>query len=107
MIDIATRNKETANLSYGNALYVKNCSFCHGMDRKGSGHEFPDLSTIESRRSAAEISTLIRTGSGKMPSFQYLSDSDRNVLTAFLLNKEKKVAPSDMRRRQRRSANER
>ncbi|HTI12817.1 MAG TPA: PQQ-binding-like beta-propeller repeat protein, partial [Puia sp.] len=90
MVDMETRTKELANLSYGNGIYVKNCSFCHGMDRKGNGHEFPDLTGIGSRRSAAEISTLIRTGSGKMPSFQSLSDSDRMVLTAFLLNKEKK-----------------
>jgi len=53
----------------------------HGQ--KGQRHEFPDLSTIESRRSAAEISTLIRTGSGKMPSFQYLSDSDRMFSPLF------------------------
>jgi quinoprotein glucose dehydrogenase len=88
MIDLATLTRQMASLSHGNAVYLRNCSFCHGMDRKGSGNQFPDLSTIGSKRSAAEIHTILKTGSGRMPSFSFLSDSDRNALVSFLLNTE-------------------
>jgi quinoprotein glucose dehydrogenase len=94
MIDMATLTKEMASLSHGNAVYAKNCSFCHGMDRKGSGNQFPNLLNIGSRHSATEINTLIKTGSGRMPSFSFLSDDDRNVIVGFLLNTENKNKPA-------------
>jgi len=90
MIDMDIRDKEMAALSYGNVLYLKNCSFCHGMDRKGSGTQFPSLLDIGKKRSATEITALIRTGSGRMPSFQFLSDQERTSIASFLLNTEKK-----------------
>jgi quinoprotein glucose dehydrogenase len=88
MVDRAARDKALAALSPGNALYIKTCSFCHGMDRKGSGHEFPELLNIGQRRNAAGIAGIIKTGSGRMPSFSWLTDTDRSLITAFLLGKE-------------------
>jgi quinoprotein glucose dehydrogenase len=93
MIDMETRNKEIASLSYGNGLYIKNCAACHGMDRKGSGDVFPNLLTIAGKRSEEEISNLIKSGSGRMPSFQQLPEPDRKLIALFLLNKEPKAAP--------------
>lgn len=90
MIDNETRNKEIASLSVGNGLYIKNCASCHSADRKGSGDVFPGLLAIGSKRSADEINTVIKSGSGRMPSFQYLSEQDRKTIVAFLLNKETK-----------------
>ncbi|MDR3713834.1 MAG: PQQ-binding-like beta-propeller repeat protein [Puia sp.] len=90
MVDVTVLNKELASFSHGNLVYAKNCSFCHGMDRKGSGSQFPNLLNIGARRSATEINAIVKTGAGRMPSFAYLSDDDRNALVGFLLNTEDK-----------------
>jgi quinoprotein glucose dehydrogenase len=85
MITMAGWNKELASLSRGNALYVTNCSACHGMDRKGSASLYPDLTRVGLRRTEEDIAELIRTGNGKMPSFPQLSEEDRKAIGGFLL----------------------
>lgn len=92
MTDQKSLDKEMASLSHGNALYIKNCAGCHGADRKGSGSTFPNLLGIADRRSFEQISTIIKTGSGRMPSFQNLTEEDRNIIAGFLLNKEARPA---------------
>lgn len=88
MESMEDRNKEIAALSPGNALYVKNCAVCHGADRKGSGTVFPSLLAIGKKRKPEEIKSIIKTGVGRMPSFQHLSEQERSTITDFLLNKE-------------------
>ncbi|MEO8406268.1 MAG: c-type cytochrome, partial [Chitinophagaceae bacterium] len=92
MIDMETRNREIASLSAGNGLYVKNCAACHGMDRKGSGDVFPGLLNISKKRSENDIINLMRSGSGRMPSFQQIPDPDKKLIADFLLNKEQKFS---------------
>lgn len=86
MVDTANRNKEFTSLSYGNKLYAINCSACHGRDRKGSGTQFPSLVDIGKRHTIDEIHSILKTGRGRMPSFQSLSDRDRTAITSFLIN---------------------
>jgi quinoprotein glucose dehydrogenase len=87
MTDTATRSREFTSLSTGNILYLMNCAACHGQDRKGSGSDFPALINIEKKRTATELQTILKTGSGRMPSFQRLSDEDRSAIVNYLLNK--------------------
>ena len=54
------------------SLYKNNCASCHGDDRKGTPPTFPSLVDIASRRSHAEIATIIREGAGRMPGFDHL-----------------------------------
>lgn len=91
LVDVATRNKELASLSRGNALYAANCAACHGMDRKGSGGVIPELLSIGKKRSAEEIKTILKSGSGRMPSFQHLPEDQRTSIVNYLLNKESKA----------------
>jgi quinoprotein glucose dehydrogenase len=86
MIDTATRNKEIATVSRGNALYLVNCSACHGQDRRGSGTELPSLVDIGKKRDVEDIKSIIKTGSGRMPSFQHISEKDRTEIASYLLN---------------------
>ena len=86
MIDTAIRNKEFASMSAGNALYVMNCAACHGEDRKGNGTQFPNLIDIGKKRSVAEIQSVLKTGSGRMPSFQRLADDERTAIVNYLMN---------------------
>ncbi len=86
MIDTATLNKEVVSVSKGNAIYIQNCAVCHGQDRKGSGIQFPSLVNIGTRLSSAEINSVIKSGNGRMPAFQQISDEDRAAIVDFLLN---------------------
>jgi quinoprotein glucose dehydrogenase len=79
---------QKAPVTPGNALYLTNCSSCHGKDRKGSGPELPSLINVEKRRTITDIRNLLKTGSGRMPSFQHLSLKDRNLITSFITNTE-------------------
>jgi quinoprotein glucose dehydrogenase len=92
MADAAALEKETASLSHGNGLYIKNCAGCHGADRKGSGNIFPSLVKIGSRRSFDQLNSIIKTGSGRMPSFAHLAEADRKSIIDYLLDKEIKPA---------------
>ncbi len=85
MITLAAWKKELASLSKGHALYVTNCSACHGADRKGSPGQYPDLRQVRNRQSAEAIAALIQSGNGKMPAFPQLSASDRKAIAGFLL----------------------
>lgn len=86
MIDSSSRNQKFASLSYGNTLYAKNCASCHGLDRKGSGTEFPNITNIGERFQKEQVAEILKLGVGRMPSFQYLSPKERAGIVEFLFN---------------------
>ncbi|MGK2864000.1 MAG: c-type cytochrome, partial [Chitinophagaceae bacterium] len=98
LIDTAALNKDLASASQGNILYTLNCAACHGPDRKGSGTDFPNLTDIGMKRTPEEIQSLLKTGSGRMPSFQRLSDYDRDAITNFLLHPQAAKDPKQIAR---------
>lgn len=89
MTDIASLTRESASL--GNSLYLTNCSPCHGLDRKGSGQEYPSLLNIDKKLPFKEILSVLETGRGRMPSFRHLPEKERTAIVAFLVNKEKET----------------
>jgi quinoprotein glucose dehydrogenase len=93
MTDIETKNKEIA--STGRALFLANCSVCHGADLKGGGAEIPGLLSIEKRFKEKEIAAILKTGRGKMPSFQSIPEYKREAIIKFLLNPAAKDKPAD------------
>lgn len=86
MVDTATRNRELRSLSRGNALYVENCAACHGQDRKGSGTEFPSLENVGQKYTVEQLQSIVKSGRGRMPSFQQVSEQDRTAIINFLLD---------------------
>lgn len=82
----AAADRQKTRMTQANALYLVNCASCHGKDRKGSGPELPGLINVEKKRSLDDIQNLLKTGSGRMPSFQHLSDRDRNLIISFITN---------------------
>jgi quinoprotein glucose dehydrogenase len=88
MIDRATREKESATLSPGNSLYLRNCAVCHGENRKGISEIIPSLVDVGKRRTPEFINTTIKTGNGRMPAFPYFSDENRKAIIGFLLKNE-------------------
>ncbi|QHV96372.1 outer membrane protein assembly factor BamB family protein [Spirosoma endbachense] len=90
MMDMAARTAELK--TKGNALYQANCAACHGIDRKGSGQAYPSLVDVGNRLSGQDIQAILKSGRGRMPSFEHISDQDRSTLVRFLLNTESKTS---------------
>jgi quinoprotein glucose dehydrogenase len=86
MVSAANQQKEVSTLSEGPALYISNCSSCHGRDGKGNRIEIPGLFDLGSHLNEEEINNIIKDGKGRMPSFQNLSEWQRRTIIHFLLN---------------------
>lgn len=84
-----------AAASPGQAVYMRNCAACHRADRQGSGQEYPSLTEVGNRMSKEEINSIIKTGRGRMPSFQHISEKERDELVGFLLNTTQKTPVAD------------
>jgi quinoprotein glucose dehydrogenase len=94
MMDIETKNKEIA--MNGKALFIANCAVCHGPDRKGAGSQIPSLIGLENHMKESEIETILKTGRGRMPSFQSIAGFKRQAIVKYLINpegKNKAIAP--------------
>ena len=92
MISRKDRDRELASLSPGHVLYMKNCSACHGADKKGISTIIPSLVEVKKKRSENDINTIITMGNGRMPAFPYLTDDHRKSIIGFLMNNE--IIPS-------------
>jgi quinoprotein glucose dehydrogenase len=69
----------------GNLIFQKNCSSCHGADRKGNG-PYPSLRQLEKRLDAGQVKHIIANGRGNMPAFAQLDVEQKEALVAFLFN---------------------
>lgn len=98
MMDYNARGGNAARqaaLSPGHVVYMRNCAACHRADRQGSGQEYPSLVQVGNRMSKEEIANIIKSGRGRMPSFQHISDKERDELVGFLANPEQKTLVSE------------
>ena len=82
-----------AGVSPGETLYRSQCAVCHGPERKGSPPAFPDLTQVASRRTAAEMSAIIKDGKGRMPGFPQISSAGRDAVIAFLRGEAQPLGP--------------
>jgi len=74
---------ENSSIS-GEALFLKNCAACHGIDRKGNPPVFPSLVSVNQRLERDSIGRLLLIGRNVMPSFTHLSESERVAIIGFL-----------------------
>lgn len=82
-------NQGFGEMSRGQAMYVQNCSPCHGVDRFGNpASGFPALSTIKNKMKKPEVYEIIASGKGKMPGFPQISDDDRKAILNYLFDEE-------------------
>ena len=82
---------ELANLSTGERAYTQYCTACHGKNRAGNPKSgYPNLQNLSARRDRTFTQNIISNGKGMMPGFSYVSAADKEALTAFLFDEEKK-----------------
>jgi quinoprotein glucose dehydrogenase len=74
----------------GRQLYLGNCAGCHGDGLAGAPPQIPALSDLQGRKTAAEITAVVRQGAGRMPSFPGLSDGETQAIAQYLLSGESK-----------------
>lgn len=75
-------------------LYKQLCMACHGENHEGNAlASVPDLNTVTERLKPEEISALLSTGKGMMPSFRFLPESSRDALVSYLISPEREEAP--------------
>ena len=80
----------------GRQVYLTKCAVCHGDDLTGAPPQLPSLVGIGAKRSAAEITAIVRQGGGRMPSFPDLSQPDLAALVQYVLSGEnKELAATD------------
>jgi len=78
------------------AIYMSQCSVCHGRSGAGSPPATPALIGIGKRLSAAQITLTIMNGKGRMPAFPNLFEDQLNGLVDFLLTgRNKAVSATD------------
>ncbi|MEY3898410.1 MAG: hypothetical protein RLZZ214_3932, partial [Verrucomicrobiota bacterium] len=79
---VPTRPRGTA----GEALYAQMCVACHGTDRKGNAAQnVASLVDLGLRMKKPEVAELLKTGRRVMPSFAFLTDTQRDSLIDHLL----------------------
>ena len=76
------------------AVYMSQCSVCHGENMSGSPPAFPSLLGIGDHLSPSDIASTVRKGKGRMPGFPNLYEDQLNALVDFLLTGENKETTS-------------
>ena len=78
----------------GSGIYAAYCASCHGADRNGNTDgSYPPLTNLIGSTSTDEIVTQIRRGTGRMPSFGFLSEAEMSSLVNFLVGQQEESAP--------------
>ena len=70
--------------SAGEEVYQHQCAICHGVDRSGSPPAFPSLIGADQRLTQQKIIDTIRKGTGRMPSFPNIDDTQMHSLLEYL-----------------------
>ena len=66
------------------ATYLRDCAACHRDDFKGAPPQIPSLVGIGERRTAAELTSVIRKGTGRMPGYPALPEETVAGLVEYL-----------------------
>ena len=83
---VPTKSDGAGPPATGEAIFAQVCAACHGVDRKGNpAQNIPTLVDIGQRKKKPEIQALLQTGKGVMPSFAFLSETQREKLVDYLL----------------------
>ena len=72
------------------AIYMSQCSVCHGEKMAGSPPAMPSLVEVGHRLTPTQIAAAIKSGKGRMPGFPNLTEDQLSALIDFLMGGESK-----------------
>ena len=76
------------------AIYMSQCSVCHGENRTGSPPAMPSLMGVGERLTPAQMAATIKNGKGRMPGLPNLTEDQISALVSFLMSGESKELAS-------------
>jgi len=76
------------------AIYMSQCSVCHGEKMAGSPSAMPSLIGVGDRLTPSQIATTMKNGKGRMPGFPNLTEDQLFALVDFLTSGESKELAS-------------
>jgi len=76
------------------AIYMSQCSVCHGEKMTGSPPAMPSLVRASERLTFAQVATTIKNGKGRMPAFPNLTEDQLFALIDFVMSGENKELSS-------------
>ncbi|MGC1480830.1 MAG: cytochrome c, partial [Chthoniobacterales bacterium] len=78
------KNRTPLELAGANVLQYKQCRACHAIDGVG-GHRGPDLASVGTRLTSAQLTKQVLAGGGNMPAYgKNLSPDETTALVAYL-----------------------
>lgn len=77
----------------GRSLYRRDCASCHRDDGTGAPPQIPSLAGLATRRTRAEIASVIQKGAGRMPGFPTLQRSAIARIVEHLVTGQEAPAP--------------
>jgi quinoprotein glucose dehydrogenase len=72
--------------SAGRSIYLSQCAACHGQNLAGIPPVAPSLVDIGKKLTAQQISQMLDTGKGRMPTFPALAGPQRERLLSYLMD---------------------
>ena len=83
---VETKSRAGEPLTTGKAIFTQICAACHGIDRMGNKTQnVPSLIGVEGRLKKPDVLALLKTGKGVMPSFDFLTETQRALVVDYLL----------------------
>jgi len=86
MVKASTAEDKDQPIS-GETLYARLCAVCHGSDLRGDSQKtYPSLINIEQKMNAQQIIDQMSLGRGLMPSFGFLTETEKRLLADYLMS---------------------
>ncbi|MDB6038688.1 MAG: gcd 2 [Verrucomicrobiales bacterium] len=83
---VETSHADGSPLIRGEREYMLYCAPCHGLEKTGNAlGGFPSLIDVIKRRPREQILQLTKQGSGRMPAFDQLPESQREAIVDYVL----------------------
>ena len=96
MTMVETKSKGGEPLATGEAIFTQICAACHGLDRLGNkAQNVPTLIGVEQRLKKPDVLALLKTGKGVMPSFDFLTGNQRQLVVDYLLGSAPAAPPAN------------
>jgi quinoprotein glucose dehydrogenase len=97
----AKPRSDTTVAALGTMIFGAICSSCHGFDRPGNinAPSLASLKGVKERLTPAQVSELLETGRGQMPSFASFMTLEKRAVLAFLFGggEDERIAAADLR----------
>lgn len=68
----------------GEQVYQSQCAMCHGTNLEGAPPAFPSLVDVLSRLKVEKVTSNVKNGTGRMPSFPNIDDAQMKALIEYL-----------------------